>query len=90
MKVPFWKITVAYFIDWVIFSLIAGLINFPMGLILGAVVPDPNALMVVITFFSFLSSLVIFLLYYSVTEYFWNASLGKKVMKLVVAPKVEP
>ena len=89
MKVPFWKLLVAYLMDWVIFSIIAGIINFPMGMIFGAMIPEPNTLLVIVTFFSIISSLATFLLYFSLMEYFFHASVGKLVMKIVVAPKIE-
>ena len=87
MKVPFWKLALAYLIDWFAFSFVSAVINFPVGILLGTAMPDPNAAAVVVMFFSVVSSLLIFVLYFALLEYFFHASLGKMAMKIVVTPK---
>jgi hypothetical protein len=89
MKIPFWKLALAYFIDWIVISIIAAIINFPIGLVLGASGAEPAAIMVVITFFSLIISVTVFVLYFALLEYFLHASLGKLAMKIVVTPKAQ-
>lgn len=89
MKIPFWKLALAYFIDWIVFSILTVLINFPIGLVLGASGADPAAIMVIVTFFSLIVSVAVFVLYFALLEYFFHASLGKLAMKIAVAPKAQ-
>ena len=87
MKIALWKLLVAYFIDWVVISVVSAVVNFPVGLLLGSSGADPAFLMLLVTLFSIVSSLAIFVLYFALTEYFLQASLGKMAVKLCVADK---
>ena len=87
MKIALWKLLVAYFIDWMAISVVSAMVNFPVGLLLGSFGSDPAVLMLLVTLFSIISSLVIFVLYFALTEYFLHASLGKMAVKLCVAEK---
>ena len=93
MRISFWKLTLAYFIDWLVATILSGVINFPLGLFLGtlgaATGADTAAVMAIVTFLSIVISLAVFVFYFAAMEHFFHASLGKMAVKLVVAPKMQ-
>ena len=91
MKIAFWKLGLAYFIDWILVSLISAVIGFPVGVIMGTIgaslFADPGVLMTLISFCSLIISAVVFVCYFTLMEYFLHASVGKLAMKIVITPK---
>ena len=91
MKVPFWKLLVAYFIDWLVVTLLGGIIGAIMGFVLGMFFAASGADMTTVSalFVPIFAIIGIgwFALYFAVMEYKWHASLGKMAMGIVVMPK---
>ena len=91
MKASFWKLVLAYFIDWVIVFLGATIIGAIFGAILGFMLGiagvDAQVLSAMVLVFSLPLGIALQCLYFALMEHIVGASVGKMAMKIVVSPK---
>jgi len=91
MKVSFWKLMLAYFIDWIIVFIGSAVVGVILGTIFGAAFGaagmDPQVVASVVMLVAFPFGIVLHCLYFSLMEHYLGSSVGKMAMKIVVTPK---